>query len=461
MKGLKIKITALILAIASAFALCACDSAKTAYEIAVKNGFSGTETEWLQSLNGTNGKDGKDGESITIEDLYAAAKEDGFTGTMSDFIKEYIDADIDFPNEESAINKAVFSVCDVVASFKVTQKYWGTISSGTSTSYGAGVVYSLDKTSGDALIITNYHVVYNSDSTASNGIADEIKLYFYGYEYTNRYMSTSTDYGVSASYVGGSMTYDIAVLSVKSSDLLKNSDVCAVTVNSSDRVKVGSTAIAIGNPEGSGIATSSGIISVDSELISMVAADDKTTIWYRCLRVDCAINPGNSGGGLFDSCGRLIGIVNAKVVSDNVDNIGYAIPVSLATKVADNIIRNAERGFTGVYSGRIGINVACTSSKAVYDESTQSAIIIEEVSIDSVSGTEAKKYLQEGDVILSVSKNGEAAKAVERSYDVTDFMLTTTIGDTITLTVKRDVSGDTQTLSFDFTLTQDNFVSVD
>lgn len=458
MKKIKVKLIALVLAFACAFSFVACDSAKSAYEIAVKNGFRGTEAEWLQSLNGTNGKDGKDGEAITIDDLYEAAKADGFEGSMSDFIKEYLGSNAQLPDEEEAVNKTLFSVCDVVSKFKTKdqQTYFGTIPGETRTSYGAGVVYSLNKSTGDALVITNYHVVYDSDSAKSDGIADEIKLYFYGYEYTN----VSTDYGVAANYVGGSMTYDIAVLSINNSDLLKTSDVTAAAINESDRLKVGSPAIAVGNPEGTGIAASSGIVSVDSEYIAMVAADDKTTISYRCIRVDCAINPGNSGGGLFDSCGRLIGIVNAKVVSDNVDNIGYAIPVSLVTKVADNIIRNADRGGKGVYSGRMGITVKSLSTKAVYDKATQSAIILEEVAVDAVSGTEAKKYLKEGDVILSIAKNGGEAKTVERRYDVTDFMLTTSVGDTVTLTVKRTDSGTENTLSFDFVLTQDNFVSV-
>lgn len=458
MNKIKIKIIALALAFVCVFSFAACDSAKSAYEIAVKNGFSGTEAEWIQSLNGANGKDGKDGESITIDDLYEAARADGFDGSMSDFIKEYLGSNAQLPDEEDAVNKALFSVCDVVSKFKTkdVQTYFGTIPGETRTSYGAGVVYSLDKSTGDAIVITNYHVVYDSDSAATDGIADEIKLYFYGYEYTN----VSTDYGVAATYVGGSMTYDIAVLSIDDSELLKTSDVCAAAINQSDRIKVGSPAIAVGNPEGTGIAASSGIVSVDSEYISMVAADEKTTISYRCIRVDCAINPGNSGGGLFDDCGRLIGIVNAKVVSDNVDNIGYAIPVSLATKVADNIIRNAERGGKCVYSGRMGIVVKSLSTKAVYDEATKSAIIVEEVAVDSITGTEAKKYLQEDDVILSVSKNGGDEKTVERRYDVTDFMLTTSVGDTVTLKIKRNDSGTEKTLSFDFVLTQDYFVSV-
>lgn len=456
MKKLTLKIMTAILAVITALSFTACTSGASAYDIAVKNGFKGTEAEWLASLNGANGKDGKDSD-ITIETLYAAAKADGYTGTLSEFIKEYLSENTDSFDEKASINKAMFSVCDVITTFttKDSETPFGTIKGETVTSAGAGVVYSLDKEQGDALVITNYHVVYNADGNTSDGISDNIKLYFYGYELR----SDSTDYGVAASYVGGSMTYDIAVLKVENSELLKTSDVCAADISDKDRTVVGSKVFAVGNPSGSGIAASSGIVSVDSEYITMTAADDKTKISYRCIRVDCAINPGNSGGGLFDISGNLVGIVNAKVVSSNVDNIGYAIPVSLVVKVADNIVRNAEKG-KNVYAGRMGITVKTNSSKAYYDKDNECAVLIEEVTIEEASGELVKDSLKAGDTILAISKNGGAEKTVERRYDVTDFMLTVSVGDTVTLKVKRTESGAEKEYSYNFTLTQSNFVTV-
>lgn len=461
MKNVFKRIIVFALVIVSVLSFSGCIKGKSAYELAVANGFSGTEQEWLASLKGVKGQDGADND-ITIEDLYEAARNDGFEGSMSDFIKEYLNANAQIPDEKNAVNKAVFSVCDVIANFQTKDSIkWGmTVPGKTVTSAGAGVVYSLDKESGDAYVITNHHVVYNSESSNSDCISDEIKLYFYGSDVYNYFNGTDIDYGVPATYVGGSMTYDIAVLRVDGSEILKNSDVCAVTINESDRTVIGSKAIAIGNPEGNGIAVSSGIVSVDSELIGMTAVDGTSNIYYRCIRVDCAINAGNSGGGLFDDCGRLIGIVNAKVVSEDVDNIGYAIPVSLVTKVADNIIRNSDRGGKGVYTARLGITITTASVKSIYDSDTKTAKIIEEVTIDEASGSAASVYLQKGDVIVSISKNDEAAKTVERRYDVTDFMLTPSVGDTVHITVKRNVSGETKTLTYDFALTEDFFVSV-
>ena len=69
----------------------------------------------------------------------------------------------------------------------------------------------------------------------------------------------------------------------------------------------------------------------------MTAANGRTEASFRVMRVDTAVNWGNIGGGLFDSDGNLIGIVNAKIVDESVENIGYAIPYNIAVSIAENI----------------------------------------------------------------------------------------------------------------------------
>ena len=78
------------------------------------------------------------------------------------------------------------------------------------------------------------------------------------------YGSEVEDYALPATYVGGSMTYDIALVKVENNEFLKNSNATAVKIANSNNVKVGSTAIAIGNPDAGGISATAGIISVDS-----------------------------------------------------------------------------------------------------------------------------------------------------------------------------------------------------
>ena len=99
----------------------ACDfsdeNAKSAYEIAVENGFTGTEAEWLNSLRGANGSDGSD---LDINDVYDAAVQNGYEGTFLEFLKEYLSADISENNDTETIAHNMMSVVSVYCGFTVT-----------------------------------------------------------------------------------------------------------------------------------------------------------------------------------------------------------------------------------------------------------------------------------------------------------------------------------------------------
>ena len=165
--------------------------------------------------------------------------------------------------------------------------------------------------------------------------------------------------------MGGSLYYDIAVLRIEDSEILASSSACAVEIADSDEVIVGESAIAIGNAQGYGISVSSGIVSVDSEYITMTAADGRTSVSFRVMRVDTAVNSGNSGGGLFDSTGKLLGIVNAKIVDDGVENIGYAIPSRVVVSIAENVLDYCYGSETErVQRAFIGVTVNAADSKA-------------------------------------------------------------------------------------------------
>ena len=89
----------------------------------------------------------------------------------------------------------------------------------------------------------------------------------------------------------------VAIRKIDNSDILKASDACEVDVADSDEIVVGDTAIAIGNAQGYGISTSFGILSVDSEYITMTAADGSTTVSFRVMRTDTAVNSGTAVAG--------------------------------------------------------------------------------------------------------------------------------------------------------------------
>lgn len=118
----------------------------------------------------------------------------------------------------------------------------------------------------------------------------------------------------------------------------------------SDKLVVGETAVAIGNPLGElGGTVTSGIISALSREITTSAGAT-----MELLQTNAAINPGNSGGGLFNSSGELIGIVNAKSVGEDIEGLGFAIPINTAKSVIEDLISDGyvrgriDTGFTVV-----------------------------------------------------------------------------------------------------------------
>ena len=282
-----------------------------------------------------------------------------------------------------------------------------------------------------AYIITNYHVVYDASSNSNNGISEDIKVYIYGSEIEEN--------AIEATYVGGSLYYDIAVLRIEDGEILKNSSVRAVEISDSDNVTVGDNAIAIGNAQGYGISASFGIVSVDSEYITMTAADGKTSVSFRVMRIDTAVNSGNSGGGLYDDKGNLIGIVNAKIVEDGVENIGYAIPSNVAGYIAENIIDYCyDKDTQRVQRALLGLKVSTSNSKAVYDSQTGRFEIKETVSVYEVNDNSLSDgVLKVGDVLQSVVLREEITE-ITRQHHVIDMMLDVRVGDIVTFNILRD-----------------------
>ena len=329
----------------------------------------------------------------------------------------------------AAAGKSLLSAVSIRCVFKTTSygiAYQPTVKEKTSA--GSGVIYKLDKNNGDAYIITNYHVVYYNQSNTENGISNNISVYLYGQE--------NDAYAIPATYVGGSMEYDLAVLKVRGSRVLAESNAVAAVFADSDEVSVLDRAIAVGNPEALGISATLGYVNVDSEYIEMEGADGYTGIKIRVMRIDTAVNSGNSGGGLFNSSGELIGIVNAKLASS--ENMSYAIPSNFVKYVVDNIIFYcAETDLESVYRCYLGITVEASKQYTVYDTDTGKVHKREVVSVAQVNaGSLAEGVLKAGDVINSITVDGVEYE-VHRMYVVTDAMLNARIGSKVVLGVTR------------------------
>ena len=314
---------------------------------------------------------------------------------------------------------------------------------------GSGVIYTLDRAAGDAIIVTNYHVVYHQNSLLADRISDSIKIYLYGME--------SEAYAIDAKYIGGSMTEDIAVLRISGSDVIKNS--CAVSAIIGDSAALSPTdgVLVVGNPEGNGISATEGIVSVSDETISMTAADGRTLINIRVIRLDAGVNQGNSGGGLYGEDGKLIGIVNAKKTGSEIDNIGWALPINRVRNLVDNILahcdgeseRTPKKAVVGItiYASAMGVNV---------DAESGDVIRYEIVSVQEKTETCAiKDEIMEGDRILYTIVDGVRLDA-DRVHKVTDHLLRARVGSTLVIGVEREGEAFEITL----TLTEDNFVTI-
>lgn len=329
-----------------------------------------------------------------------------------------------------AASRAVLSAVSVSCEFEC-RNYYNTYSA---YSAGSGVIYKLDKASGDAYIITNFHVVYNENSTNEKGIAKQINVYLYGQEYKN--------YAIPATYVGGAMNYDLAVLKVEGSEVLKGSSAMEVAVADSNDVAILDTAIAVGNPEGLGISATVGNINVDSEeiAIKMVTTSNVSMqIALRVMRTDAAVNSGNSGGGLFNSKGELIGIVNAKSADTTVESIGYAIPSNVAKSIADNIIYycNGEDK-TSVYRCLLGVTVSPVECYSEFDTETGKVHKREVVAIAEITeGSLADGVFKVADEIKSITVDGKTTE-VTRVFMVVDSMLNARVGSEVSFEIERD-----------------------
>lgn len=455
------------LLLGASIGLSACqEEAVTAYEIAVKNGFQGTEEEWLQSLHGDNGNDGAD---FDIYDAYENAKaKDGFEGSFEEFLKQYLSVSINEDNSTTAIANATSSIVSICAGFTTTKVeknglYGTTTTVVPSASAGSGVVYKINENAKTAYIITNYHVLYNKD--ADDKISDCVYVYPYGAlnGFTTEYRTDGSTNGVGngvldngeqmgdmygsgikARYIGGAMEYDIAVLETYSNDYFgANTTAKEADILSSESVTVGEKTFAIGNANGDGISTTSGILSVESEYITMASPDATRAIRYRVMRTDAAINHGNSGGGLFNANGKLIGITNAKNVEDETDNMGYALPSTQVQYVVDNILDN--KANKCVLRATLGIQTQITSSSGKIEIVNGKYVIEEEFQVTTYPIPEtaaAHNKLFAGDVIQTikiVDKDGNVktdTTTLTRSYQLVDLCLTVRKGDTITLGIK-------------------------
>lgn len=269
---------------------------------------------------------------------------------------------------------------------------------------GSGVIFSED-----GLIITNYHVI--ADAYAIRVILHD-------------------ETGYSATLVEKDIVNDLAIIKIEATGLTP------AEFGNSDNVKKGETVIAIGNAAGLPGSLSQGIISGINRQLSVKAADGQT-VTRTYLQTDAAINPGNSGGALVNQYAQVIGINVAKLSAEDIDNIGFAIPIKTALPLMQELTVDGQGREA---KPRIGVTVReLNETNGPANGLPSWGLYIEEIAEDS----NLKDFpVSAGDVIMEA--DGTALLTMK---DLDGVLATHKPGDSVMLLVYRAQQDDTLLVS--------------
>lgn len=252
---------------------------------------------------------------------------------------------------------------------------------GESQGSGSGIIIS--EKDNKMYIATNNHVIEDADTV------------------TVKFNDDST---AEATVKGTDSATDLAVLEVDmsklSEDTLKN--VKIATIGNSDETKVGEQAIAIGNALGFGTSVTVGYVSAKDKEI-----DSEDSASVKLLQTDAAINPGNSGGALVNSKGEVIGINSSKFASEEIEGMGFAIPMATAEPILEELMN--QKTVAESDQAYLGITGQDVTSEYAQAYGMPEGIYVSDVS----SGSPAEKAgLKKGYVITEI--NGNSVKTMEQ-----------------------------------------------
>lgn len=278
---------------------------------------------------------------------------------------------------------------------------------GKQISTGTGFVYKKD--SKYAYIMTNNHVIDG---------ADNVEVEF-----------NDESEKIEAKILGGEVYSDIAVLTI---DVSESAD--EVEIGSSEDIKLGDTIFTVGSPMGDtykGTVTK-GIISGKDRMVAVNLTGNVSDYYMKVLQLDAAVNPGNSGGPLCDVSGKVIGIISLKIVQDEVEGMGFAIPIEDALEYASAIEEGGEveRPYIGISMVDLTEEYYLWQNRINIPEDVEEGIAIIEVE----NGSPADKAgLKKGDIIVSLGgeKTGSLA---EFRYE----LYTHKVGDKLEVEFYRD-----------------------
>ena len=310
-----------------------------------------------------------------------------------------------------------------------------------SASTGSGII--VGDNDDELLIATNNHVVDGATTLSVCFIGDDVANAETETVNAGDNGDLNVEDAVSAKIKGTDADNDLAVVAVKKSDIPEDTlnQIKIAQIGSSDDLAVGQQVVAIGNALGYGQSVTSGWISALNRTISTDDGTNSTGL----IQTDAAINPGNSGGALLDMKGELIGINSAKYADSAVEGMGYAIPISKAKPILEELMnRETREKVDSSKKGYLGVSLANLTTEAIEMYNMPTGAFVRSVEDDSPA---QEAGICKGDIIVKFD-----GQKVSDGDDLLDKLQYYKSGEKIEAVIARATNGEYEENTIELTL---------
>lgn len=310
-----------------------------------------------------------------------------------------------------------------------------------SASTGSGII--VGDNDDELLIATNNHVVDGATTLSVCFIGDDVANAETETVNAGDNGDLNVEDAVSAKIKGTDTDNDLAVVAVKKSDIPEDTlnQIKIAQIGSSDDLAVGQQVVAIGNALGYGQSVTSGWISALNRTISTDDGTNSTGL----IQTDAAINPGNSGGALLNMKGELIGINSAKYADSAVEGMGYAIPISKAKPILEELMnRETREKVDSSKKGYLGVSLANLTTEAIEMYNMPTGAFVRSVEDDSPA---QEAGICKGDIIVKFD-----GQKVSDGDDLLDKLQYYKSGEKIEAVIARATNGEYEENTIELTL---------
>ena len=310
-----------------------------------------------------------------------------------------------------------------------------------SASTGSGII--VGDNDDELLIATNNHVVDGATTLSVCFIGDDVANAETETVNAGDNGDLNVEDAVSAKIKGTDADNDLAVVAVKKSDIPEDTlnQIKIAQIGSSDDLAVGQQVVAIGNALGYGQSVTSGWKSALNRTISTDDGTNSTGL----IQTDAAINPGNSGGALLNMKGELIGINSAKYADSAVEGMGYAIPISKAKPILEELMnRETREKVDSSKKGYLGVSLASLTTEAIEMYNMPTGAFVRSVEDDSPA---QEAGICKGDIIVKFD-----GQKVSDGDDLLDKLQYYKSGEKIEAVIARATNGEYEENTIELTL---------